>query len=218
MKTAARAALVLSLLTNVVLLSCAGWYLDERGARAIAEDLGVVESRRPAFDFYAEERFGDLQGEDVTIIGDSQVERGPWSEVLDHPIAVGGQGGQLIGEVTESVPHTVSADASAVIIWAGSNDVLSNRSTDEIGADLDSLIEAVTSAAPEAEILVLSIPPLVGFEREAEAANAAVRRLDATYVDVTTALEGRLAHDGVHITGEGYAEVGALLIPRLFDS
>ena len=38
--------LVLSLLLNVALLAAGGWYLAERGARSIAEDLGVVEAER----------------------------------------------------------------------------------------------------------------------------------------------------------------------------
>ena len=69
--------LVLSLLLNVVLLAAGGWYLAERGARPIAEDLGVIEERRPAYGVYAEERFTGLEGEPVVLIGDSQIERGP---------------------------------------------------------------------------------------------------------------------------------------------
>lgn len=218
MKRFAQVALVLSLLTNVVLLGGASLYLTERGARAVAEDLGVVEPRRPAFAFYADERFGDLQGEEVTIIGDSQVERGPWSEILDRPVAVRGQGGQLIAEVTESVPHTVSPDTSVVIVWAGSNDVLASRSADDVGADMGRLIDAVRSVAPGAEVVALSVPPLVGFEDDVAAVNEVIQGLDARYVDVSPALEGRLANDGVHITGEGYTELGSLLRPHLSET
>lgn len=205
--------LVLSLLLNVALLAAGGWYLSERGARPIAEDLGIVEERRPAYDVYASERFTELEGEPTVLIGDSQIERGPWSEVLDTPVAVRGQGGMLIAEVTATVPDTVPGDAERVIVWAGSNDALHERTPDQAGEDMTSLLTAIESASPDAELVVLSLPPLEWADvTDTNAAlETAASGAGATWVDVTPALDGLLADDGVHLTGQGYEVVAEAL-------
>ena len=205
--------LVLSLLLNAALLAAGGWYLAERGARPIAEDLGVVEERRPAYEVYAEERFTGLEGEATVLIGDSQIERGPWSEVLDAPVAVRGQGGMLIAEVTATVPDTVPGDAERVIVWAGSNDALHEHTPAEAGEDMTELLAAVRAAAPDAELVVLSLPPLEWADVTDMNASleAAASSAGATWVDVTPALGGLLADDGVHLTGAGYEAVAEQL-------
>ena len=205
--------LVLSLLLNVALLAAGGWYLSERGARPIAEDLGIVEERRPAYDVYASERFTELEGEPTVLIGDSQIERGPWSEVLDTPVAVRGQGGMLIAEVTATVPDTIPADAERVVVWAGSNDALHERTPAEAGGDMTELLTAVAAAVPGAELVVLSLPPLEWADvTDTNAAlETAASGAGATWVDVTPALDGLLADDGVHLTGQGYEVVAEAL-------
>lgn len=205
--------IVLSLLLNAVLLAAGGWYLAERGARPIAEDLGIVEERRPAYDVYAEERFTGLEGEPVVLIGDSQIERGPWSEVLDAPVAVRGQGGMLIAEVTATVPDTVPEGAERVIVWAGSNDALHEHTPAEVGEDMTALLAAVHATAPDAELVVLSLPPLewVDVTDTNSALETAAADAGATWVDVTPALDGLLADDGVHLTGQGYEVVAEAL-------
>lgn len=205
--------LVLSLLLNVALLAAGGWYLAERGARPIAEDLGIVEERRPAYDVYAEERFAGLEGETTVLIGDSQIERGPWSEVLDEPVAVRGQGGILIAEVTATVPGTVTGDAERVIVWAGSNDALHEHTPAEAGEDMTALLAAARAAAPGAELVVLSLPPLEWIDVTDMNASleAAASSAGATWVDVTPALDGLLTDDGVHLTGDGYEAVAEAL-------
>lgn len=213
MKRSARWVLVLSLLLNVALLAGAGWYVSERGARPVAEDLGVVEERRPAYDVYADERFAELDGEPVVLVGDSQIERGPWSEVLDTPVAVRGQGGMLIDEVTATAPELIPADAERIIVWAGSNDVLAEHAPGQIGEDMSELLTAVSAAAPDAELVVLSLPPLEWTDvTDANAAlEAAADQAGATHLDVTPTLDGHLADDGVHLTGAGYEVVAELL-------
>ncbi len=205
--------LALSLLLNLALLAAGGWYLAECGARPIAEDLGIVDERRPAYEVYADERFAGLEGEATVLIGDSQIERGPWSEVLDAPVAVRGQGGMLLDEVTATVPETVHGDAERVIVWAGSNDVLHERTPDDAGRDMGELLAAVEDAAPGAELVVLSLPPLEWGDVTATniALGAAAERAGATWVDVTPALDGQLADDGVHLTGAGYEAVAEAL-------
>ena len=49
----------------------------------------------------------------------------------------------LLDEVTATVPDTVHGDAERVIVWAGSNDVLHERTTDDAGQDIGELLAAV---------------------------------------------------------------------------
>ena len=75
----------------------------------------------------------------------------------------------LLDEVTATVPDTVHDDAERVIVWAGSNDVLHERTTDDAGQDIGELLAAVEVAAPGAEF---------GAESRAEPAQG--RRPDAS--------------------------------------
>lgn len=207
-----RVLLVVSLVVNLLGAAALGLLAREQGAHNVLESAGLVEPRRPAFDFYATERFEGLPGQGVVLVGDSHVERGPWSELLGRPVAVRGQFGQMIYEVAASLDVTLDGKAEAVVVWAGSNDVMSGRSLGQIEADMADLLERI---GPQTRVVVLSIPPLVGFNSEVEAANDTIRlaadRAGATFVDVTEPLRGKLAHDGVHLTADGYKSVSDAL-------
>lgn len=207
----------MSLILNIALLVSATWYIHERGARTVAENLGLVELRRPAYDFYAEERFSDLPGSEVVVIGDSQVERGPWSELLNKPVAVRGQSGQLISEVTASAPAIVPPRAGTVIAWAGSNDAMGGHDPSRIEGEMSELLGAIADAAPDASLVVLSVPPIEWVDDVViESTNIALRRAadsaGATFVDVTPTLDGLLVNDGTHISGAGYDAVADVLL------
>lgn len=205
--------LVISLMLNLALLLGAGWYLAERGARPIAEDLGIVEPRRPAFDVYAEEKFAGLEGEATVLIGDSQIALGPWSEVLDAPVAMRAQSGMRISEVTATAVDHIPADSERVIVWAGSNDAMDGHAPDRMAADMTLLLRAIASAAPDAEVIVLSLPPIewADVSRANVAIEGAATRNGAEFVDVTSDFDGLLTHDGVHLTGAGYEVVAEAL-------
>lgn len=85
--------------------------------------------------------------------------------------------------------------------------------TDDAGQDIGELLAAVEDAAPGAELVVLSLPPLEWGDVTATniALEAAAERAGATWVDVTPALDGQLADDGVHLTGAGYEAVAEAL-------
>ena len=205
------AVLIVSLLLNSILVAGAGYYLTQVEPRTIAEHAGLVAPRRPAYDFYADERFPNLPGAATVAIGDSYAERGPWAEVLGEPVAVRGQGGALIAEVTQWA-DTVPSDAERVIIWAGTNDALHGYGSAEAEEDMKALITAVNAAAPGAEVVVLGIPPLEWADPSPVNVGlaAAAEQTGATWVP-TDMLDGYLADDGVHVTGAGYAQVASTL-------
>lgn len=205
-----KAALALSLLLNVLLLAGSAWVVSQVGARPLAERAGIVEPRRPAYDFYAGERFDELPGAPVVVIGDSQAENGPWSELLDEPAAVRGQGGATTAEIA-GWAATVPDTTERVIVLAGSNDVLLGTDHGQLRADAEHLYTALPG-----EVVAVGVPPLAGREAEAASANAVLRdaadAAGATWLDPTEALAGPglLRHDGVHLTGAGYEALARL--------
>lgn len=156
----------------------------------------------------------------VTLIGDSQVALGPWSELLGRPVDNRGVSGLEIAEVAAFVDQVVAPDADHVVVWAGTNDVI-RRGPDSIEADMAELLAAVRAQAPGAQVVVLTVPPLRGDVDGIPRANAALERAaegaDAVVVDVTGALAvpGRMHADGVHLGEAGYEAVGELLVAEL---
>ncbi|SOC57832.1 SGNH/GDSL hydrolase family protein [Ornithinimicrobium cerasi] len=154
--------------------------------------------------------------ERVTLIGDSQVQRGPWAELLGIPVDNQGVGGLEIRDVTALVGQVVPETDGTVVVWAGTNDVF-RRGTDEVEGDLAALLAAVEERAPGADVVVLTVPLLPGVEEDVREANAGLRRAaeraGAQVLDVTDVLAapGRIDGDGVHLTATGYEAVGALL-------
>lgn len=216
MSRVSKAILAVSLAFNVFALIAGGLLLGHAGVRGTAEAAGLVEPRRPAYDFYAAERWEGLPGWDGTVlIGDSQVERGPWAELLGEPVAVRGQSGALTAEVV-GWADDIPTGARRVIVWTGSNDVLQGHPAERVGQDVEGLLRTVRAQAPHAIITVLTIPPLAGQDRVG-AANDAIRQaaahVGASLVDPTDALSepGAFVHDGVHLTADGYEAVARAL-------
>ncbi|WP_431794771.1 GDSL-type esterase/lipase family protein [Micrococcus luteus] len=206
-----KAVLAVSLALNVLLLAGAAWVVAQVGARPLAEQVGVLEARRPAYDVYAVERFDGLPGSSTVVIGDSQAELGPWSEILGGPVAVRGQGGATTAEIA-GWTWAVPTSTARTIVLAGSNDVLLGTDHSRLRDDAERLYAALPG-----EVVAVGVPPLAGLETESAAANEVLREAadaaGATWVDPTAALTGPglVRHDGVHLTGTGYEALARLL-------
>ncbi|MDY6054317.1 GDSL-type esterase/lipase family protein [Micrococcus sp.] len=206
-----KAVLAVSLLLAVLALIGGVWLVSQVGARSLAEQMGVVEPRRPAYEVYAGEQFDGLPGADTVVIGDSHAEYGPWSELLDEPVAVRGQAGATTAEVT-GWAGDVPGSTGRTLVLVGSNDVLQGRSPDTLRVDAETLYRSLPG-----HVVAVGVPPLVGLEREAAEANEALREAataaGAQWVNPTVALSGPglVRQDGVHLTGHGYEVLADLL-------
>lgn len=202
----------LSLILNVLLIAAGTYTIHKVAARDLAEQIGIVETRRPPYTAFAEERFQGLPGVDVTLIGDSQIERGPWSEVLNRPVANRGQSGKFINEVTADIPNDVNPSTKNIVIWAGTNDVISQaHGYTQIREDMEQLLQAARAQAPNAKLTVLTIPPVEPHSDLVKEANRALedsaKESGATLVDTFSLLTNEIAHDGVHLKGTGYTKI-----------
>lgn len=193
-----------SAVLNGLLVVALLWVVGQVGIRTLAEEAGIVEPRRPAYDTYAAEQFDGLPGAAVVVVGDSHAQYGPWGEILDRPVAVRGQAGALTAEVEHWVAGTAMS-GQATIVLAGTNDVLTGTPLRQLRQDAERLYRATPG-----RVLAIGVPPLVGMEDQAAAANAVLQEAaDAAGVewwDPTEALSspGMLRRDGVHLTGRGY--------------
>ena len=83
----------------------------------------------------------------VTLIGDSQVQRGEWSELLGAPAANHGVGGLEIRDVTARVRQVVPQGGGPVVVWAGTNDLV-RRGPAEVEGDMAALMQMQMAAGP----------------------------------------------------------------------
>ncbi|WP_036384931.1 GDSL-type esterase/lipase family protein [Micrococcus luteus] len=202
-----RLVLIMSLILNALLLACGVWVVNQVGTRPLAEQIGIVEPRRPAYDFYAEEKFTGLPGTKVAVVGDSQAEYGPWSELLGQPVAVRGQAGALTSEITgwvEFIPEGIET----TFIFTGSNDVLHGTPINQVRQKAEELYRKVPGQG-----VAVGVPPLEGRDEQVAAVNAALHEAAAAagieWFDPTHVLAApeSIRHDGVHLTGQGYSEL-----------
>ncbi|APF40634.1 SGNH/GDSL hydrolase family protein [Neomicrococcus aestuarii] len=206
--------LTLSIALNVLGLVAIGWYTAHVGPRTVAEQAGIVEPRRTAFQFFADERFDDLPGADTLVIGDSLVEQGRWSELLERPVANRGIYGAKTSEIT-GWASKIHPETQTVIVWAGTNDALDSV---DFAQDYEQLLSTIESAT-DARIITLTAPPARGFDTSA--VNLTISEVSAQHnavvVDVTDALsqDRMLANDGLHLSGAGYVQVAKLLASKL---
>lgn len=213
-----RLVLIMSLILNVLLLVGGVWVVSQVGTRPLAEQVGIVEPRRPAYDSYAEEKFIGLPGTKVAVVGDSQAEYGPWSELLGQPVAVRGQAGALTSEITGWVEF-IPKGTETTFIFTGSNDVLHGTPIDQVRQNAEELYGKVPGRG-----IAVGVPPLEGRDEQVAAVNAALHEaaaaagiewFDPTHVLATPA---SIRHDGVHLTGQGYTELTQSLMTTFLVS
>lgn len=209
--------LTVSILLNLFLIGTGMLYAHQlspgkEGYREIAQKLGIVEERRPAYNFYGEERFSGLPGAEITVIGDSQAERGPWSEVLGKPVANRGQSGKTISEVQAGLSNDLDSDTSELIIWAGTNDAIAGRTPEQIQQAMESLISEARRIAPQAKVYTLGVPLVPADKAYLDEVNQALavasQQKEATFIPTEATLSGYLVNDGVHVKGQGYVLLG----------
>lgn len=202
--------LAVSLVFNALGLIAVVMYVSHVGPRTVAEQAGIVEPRRPAFQTYADERFNDLPGADILIIGDSLVEQGRWSELLDRPVANRGMYGAQTAEIT-SWASKIKEETRTVVVWAGTNDAPGH---DSFANDYDRLLSTI-EAATDARIIAITAPPTTLLD--VSSVNAIIKSVSAkhgaTVLDVTEIFQNGNLHalDGLHLNGAGYIQVSALL-------
>lgn len=203
-----------SLAANVISLVGALVVVRRKGFGAVARAIRPPAPQPINYTQVAHERFADLPGAPLVVMGDSQAQGCPAGELFGHA-AVRGIGGQVIADVHGWL-NLVLADPALrrLVVWAGTNDVGLGRGADRIFADMFALLSDAQITRPDVQVVVLGVPPLTAHPVEVAEANRALAKAaagaGATFVDVAPVLTGYLAPDGTHITARGYGRLRAL--------
>jgi lysophospholipase L1-like esterase len=132
-----------------------------------------------------------------------------------------GFGGSQVRDCTHFAPRLVGPlKPSAVVFYAGDNDIAAGRTPEQVRDDFKAFAAAVHQGAPKARVLFVSVKPSVkrwNLYGEQAKANALVKACCASdprlgYVDVVPAMLGPdgkplpalFAEDGLHLSPKGY--------------
>jgi lysophospholipase L1-like esterase len=174
----------------------------------------------------------------IVLIGDSLTERFPTKDLLPGlPIVNRGIGGDKIGGssylgVRDRLEASVTRVAPiAIVLLIGTNDIVFARTDPgNMRQNYRTLISEIEQLAPEARLLLVSVPPAAGrfaqYSKEIADFNkfieelAKARGLD--FIDLHSALRGpdgllpkALTTDDLHLSEEGYRIYARILRPIL---
>ena len=164
------------------------------------------------------------------FLGDSNIERGAWSEWFPTlPCINRGIGGDTVNGVRRRLDSAINRPLGVSLV-IGSNDVADfrgSRKVPEVADELHRLITDITSSAPNAPLFLNSVLP------RSRAMSDAIRSLNvryreiaiktgATYIDVWSALAAtdgsvrrEFTFDGHHLNGLGYRTWVDVLRPHI---
>lgn len=214
-------ALVLSLVANGYQAYRLGRWRDTDLARH-ARRMVRVNARAELF------KGLPMDSTDIILFGDSHFEHFPASELLGKPnIKNRGLSGETTADLLVRMDELVRAQAAAVVICVGSNDVSNGRSVQDYELDITRLIDRFVQESAGTKIIVLAIPPNASPETQAkvDAFNQVLIRVchDRTlpFVDLSAALmkngvlDPSCTYDGLHLNAKGYRILADLLRTHL---
>jgi len=169
---------------------------------------------RPSVEAYA-----GLPGRDggILCIGDSLVDLMP-DDLWDQVIVNRGVVGFRIDDVITHFPVVFPGVPDTVVVLVGINDIAWGEGLARMQREYASLLDMIKTAAPDANIYVVSVLPTLTrwYVRQAERFNALLVELagqyGVTYVDaysvmidpITGLMRREYTCDGVHLTSMGY--------------
>lgn len=135
-------------------------------------------------DFEISENTAPLSA-DMVIFGHSHVEY--WRSYKEDLASVGtvanlGVGGSAAIHWVDRVKHIVAYNPEYVVMWLGSNDLVANVDENTIIQRLSSILTGISTALPDAKIIILNEFYQPGGGRETEEYRAKIRSLNARFV------------------------------------
>jgi lysophospholipase L1-like esterase len=154
------------------------------------------------------------------------------ADMAPMPVLNRGFGGSVIAHATHFADRIVLPyEPSAVVLYAGDNDMAFGLSADCTFRDFEAFVEHIHAAAPGTAIYFISIKPSpsrMGFWPDMKRANQLVEARTTTrpalhFIDVSEAMldeQGQpigelFLQDGLHMTAAGYELWTSIIGPRL---
>lgn len=172
----------------------------------------------------------------VLFVGSSSVRR--WESLTrdfsDYNVIQRGWGGAHLSGVIDYSPWVVLPyDPSAIVMWAGTNDIRAGKSPQTVLDDFRTFVAAVHAAHPTTHVFYISITPTPGtasWDSIRQQTNSLIKAETLTdttlhFIDIATefeqirATDPTLFHDlyvdDLHLSREGYARWLAIVRPAL---
>lgn len=153
-----------------------------------------------------------------------------WCNLLaqktDWEVINGGSNGRSLPGSTRWIDSYIKKykGIERVLVMMGTNDILQERSTEQIVKDMDALLEHLQTVWPKVEVVLLSPPPIAiwgesfgtqlvevseGYQRLAE-------KREIQFVD-TTKWRLPMAFDGVHLSEAGHRFFAENVFENIFS-
>jgi lysophospholipase L1-like esterase len=160
----------------------------------------------------------------VLVLGDSQVQRVSWSELLSRPDVVGrGIPGDTVQGLRSRLVDEHATAPVVVVVMIGTNDVLNGSAADTAIQEMMGLVADVQRLWPNATLTLVDVPPVAAWVESNHERNARIAKVngwmanEATgsarlrHIDLATSLtdsSGNLAptmtSDGIHLSAAAY--------------
>ncbi|MEM8946458.1 MAG: GDSL-type esterase/lipase family protein [Planctomycetota bacterium] len=172
----------------------------------------------------------------ILFTGSSGVRR--WEQLAldfaDYEVIQRGFGGSQFEDLTEVVDDIVLPyNPSAIVVWAGTNDIANGESGTEVFADYQQFVNLVRAAQPDVDIFYLGIMPTPGRQAnqpDETVANSAIANQAASdpklhYVDLPAAFATLNPYnnaaftsqfvDSIHLNRRGYEFWTSIIRPSI---
>ena len=167
----------------------------------------------------------------IVMLGSSIVEEGPWKLMFPGINIVNrGISADTTRGVLSRLDEVISLQPRQVVLYIGGNDFSrENRSVEATSESLSQIIEALTQALPDLDIVVMTLfPREKRHAPKIRAYNAYVHSLQSDGVRVldlfdafaqpSGAIRPELTNDNIHLLGDAYKMWGKALRPLLLLS
>lgn len=166
-----------------------------------------------------------VTGQNIVMLGNSLTERGFWAEYFQGKRVLNrGIGGDCVSGMIARLETILSGKPKAMFIMAGTNDLIfSKTSYEKLLEQYERMLDIIARESPRTKVYIQSLLPLVedrqdyfkGKNKRIAGFNAVLRemaeRRNLPYIDIWSAIQNNGAlpeeftHDGIHLTGPGYA-------------
>lgn len=166
----------------------------------------------------------------IVMLGDSRVQEADWSELLGRQDVVNrGISGDTTSGLLARLSESVSESTELCIIQIGVNDLIQQSKVADVERNYREIFSRLAERQPPPRVIQMAIiltsdPTRVLNDRIGEA-NSRLRQMaeehHADWLDPNEmlaphgVLEGRWTSDGLHLNGEGYAQLASSLKTRI---
>ncbi|BCR05274.1 hypothetical protein DESUT3_23430 [Desulfuromonas versatilis] len=209
---------------NVLVLG--GWVLA-----AVVSIRPMLWRPIPGSQLYSADRIsqfsvlGEVKPGGIVLLGDSHIDRGEWSELLEVcNVYNRGIGGNTVGGVLDRLSEAIYGKPAVAILMVGFNDLAKGLDPTSIADNYEALVTDIPKVAKDSLIVINAVFPVNSSIYRGDVNNQKIALLNsklkelaarhsAIFLNITPQLvdeDGNLSanytNDGIHLNGSGYIQ------------